>query len=111
MKKIFKFISIISVFTIILNCDYRPSAMGYQYRIFVFGDSLLWLDVKDQMTEKFNDYVNTPRAERSYVIEWRPLSQLNSLNSRMNLFFIGTTEPGTEGNDYLLEVVPLPLLQ
>ncbi len=106
MKKIFKYLTIIMLFSALLYCDYKPSAMGYQERIFVFGDSLLWLDIQDQLTERFNDYVYTPRAERSFTLEWRPLSELNSLKSRMNLFFIGTTQPGTEGNDYLLQVVP-----
>ncbi len=108
MKRIYKSLVILIIaMSGIFNsaCDYKPTTLGLQYEVFVFADSLLWLDVKDQVEETFNAYVHTPRAERSFYLSWRPLRELNNLKRRKNLFFIGTTEPG-EVNKYLKQSIP-----
>ena len=89
----------------ITSCDYKPTTLGMQYEVFVFADSLIWQDVKDDVEETFNAYVYTPRAERSFFLSWRPLSELNNLKRRKNLFFIGTTGPGLV-NEYLKKSIP-----
>ncbi len=89
----------------------RPTTMGLQYRIFVFADSLLWQQVGDEVESSFNDFVYTPKAERSFVLTWKPLRELNTYNTRMNLFFIGTAESGGEVNDYLQKNVPAQFLR
>ncbi|MCB0282477.1 MAG: DUF4837 family protein [Calditrichae bacterium] len=110
MKKTFKNpgLWLLAFVLLYLNsaCDYKRSALGEHQHIFVFADSLLWLDVKDDVQETFYNYIHTPRAERSFTLEWLPLSQLNAVSNRMNFIFIGTTQPGTEVNDYLLKSVP-----
>jgi len=90
----------------IKSCDYKKTAIGDDRQIFVFADSLLWLDVKNEVEETFYNYVYTPRAEKSFVLSYRSLSKLNDLNGRRNLLFIGTTESGTQVNEYLLQIIP-----
>ena len=97
--------SVIVAGLFISACDYKPSTIGLQHVVFVFADSLLWLEVKEDVEETFNAYVHTPRLERSFFLSWRPLTKLNSLKKRKNLFFIGTLGPG-EVNDYLRESIP-----
>jgi hypothetical protein len=88
------------------SCDYKPTAIGDDRQIFVFADSLLWLDIKEDIEQTFHKYVYTPRAEKSFIISWRSLNKLNDLKGRRNIFFIGTTKSGSEVNDYLLSFVP-----
>ena len=114
MKNIFKtFVLALTVSTALLSssCDYKKTALGEHEIIYVFADSLLWLDVKDSVLATFDDYIYTPRAERSFILEWLPLSQLNGVKGRMNLMFIGTTKAGNDVNDFLLKSVPAEFIQ
>ncbi len=86
--------------------DMRPESLGLQHRIFVFADSLLWNEVGRDVELYFNDFVATPKAERSFIVTWKPLRELKDYKMRMNLFFMGTTRPGSEVNEYLLKIVP-----
>ncbi len=93
------------------NLDMRPESLGLQHRVFVFADSLLWNEVGRDVELYFNDFVATPKAERSFIVTWKPLRELEAYNMRMNLFFIGTTRPGSEVNDYLLKVIPAEFIK
>ncbi len=92
------------------SCDYKPTSLGLQQEVIVFADSLLWQKVKDDVEETFSAYVRTPRLEKSYYLSWHPISQLNTLKRRKNLFFIGTTEAGMV-NEYLKKSIPPQFMQ
>lgn len=114
MKKVYKPLLLLAAAVAFLwHCDVnlRPTTMGLQYRIFVFADSLLWREVGNDVESYFNDFVYTPKAERSFVVTWKPLRELNDYSSRMNIFFLGTTQPGSEVNDYLLKIVPAEFIR
>lgn len=105
MKKAFN-ILILTFIIFLISCDIRPSALGLQQRIFVFADSLLWQEIGADVEETFNDYIYTPRAERSFNVSWEPLRNLKGLQNRMNILFIGTTDQKNLVNDYLLNSIP-----
>ncbi len=85
---------------------YRPSSMGYQYRIFVVADSILWLDLKQPISDVFEGEVLTPVSEKKFYFTWIPLRLLNEFKNRMNIFFIGIQNEQGEVNSYLQEVLP-----
>jgi len=87
-------------------CDYKSEALGVPDGIYVFADSVLWEQVGKDVELTFNNFIYTPRAERRFELQWHPLSDLNGLNERMNILFVGTTQPGNEVNDYLLQSLP-----
>lgn len=89
------------------SCDYKPGSLGSDQRIFVFVDSLLWQDIKEDVEETFYAYVYTPRAERSFILARRSLDKLGGLKTRKNLLFIGTTDTRNKVNDYLDQIVPV----
>jgi len=116
LKKVYKTFTALTVLVSAMltwqcNLDMRPESLGLQHRVFVFADSLLWNEVGRDVELYFNDFVATPKAERSFIVTWKPLRELEAYNMRMNLFFIGTTRPGSEVNDYLLKVIPAEFIK
>ena len=108
MKKVYKkLLLLICVVLAVSGCDYKSSSLGSDRRIFVFADSLVWLDIKEDFKETFHAYVNTPRAEKSFIIQHKPLSTLSGFKGRKNIFFIGTTDKQTEVNKYISQIVPI----
>ena len=59
MKKIYNsaLILALAVLFFLSGCDYKPSSIGSDRRIFVFADSLLWLEIKDEVENTFHSYV------------------------------------------------------
>lgn len=106
-KKTYKAIGVLFLTLFVFcACNMRRSAMGVQDRLFVFADSALWQQIGGGVEDTFNDVIHTPRAERSFYVHWSKLNELVGLKSRMNIVFAGTTEPGSEVNDYLLKSLP-----
>lgn len=112
MKKIYKNIIILSILLagLIAGCKSYTSAFGSERQIYVFADSLLWLQIKPQVAETFHSFIYTPRAERSFLITWKPLSKLGAFKDRLNLLFIGTTQDQNQVNDYINKIVPQEFL-
>lgn len=107
MKKIYSIsLVIFSLAVTFSGCDYKAESLGSDQRIFVFVDSLIWQDIKEDVEETFHDYVFTPRAEKSFILNRTSLNKLNGFKGRKNLLFIGTTDTQNEVNDYLKQVVP-----
>ena len=108
MKKIYNFALILALVILyfLSGCDYKPKSIGSDRRIFVFADSLLWLDIKDEVENTFYSYVYTPRAERSFILSRRSLDKLSGVKTRKNLPFIGTTDTRNNENNYLNQLVP-----
>lgn len=88
------------------NCDVRPTTMGYQNRIFVVVDSLVWEDVKTEVVEVFHSAIKTPHVENSFSIERIPLQKLNGFKERMNIFLIGLENGKTETDEYIRSNLP-----
>lgn len=107
MNKIYNALTVIFSGLLLFNsCEYKKTALGDDMQIFVFADSLLWLEIKEDVQETFYNYVFTPRAEKSFILSHRSLDKLNDLKGRQNLLFIGTLEKGSPVNDYLLSITP-----
>jgi Domain of unknown function (DUF4837) len=106
LKRIFDFSIIILMLLAANSCKNYSTAMGSERQIYVFADSLLWKQVQPLVEERFHSFVYTPRAERSFFVTWKPLRDLNSLQERLNIVFIGTTQDKNQVNDYLQQMIP-----
>ncbi len=108
MKKTYNFFVILTAVLLyfLSGCDYKPQSIGSDRQIFVIADSLLWLDVKDEVENAFHSYVYTPRSERSFILSRRSLDKLSGVKTRKNLMFIGTTDTQNAENDYLSQLIP-----
>lgn len=95
-----------ALFLQLTACEYKPRALGDERKVYVFADSLLWIEVQEEVRNEFEKYIRTPRVEKNYALLWRPLSRLNELKQRKNLLFVGTTDSENETNTYLKNVVP-----
>lgn len=98
--------AVLAVAVIFSACDIRPTSMGYQHRIFVVADSLLWSDLKDEIIATFEEEIRTPHTERSFYIEQIPLDKLNEFKTRMNIFFVGTMADNDAVSEYLKKILP-----
>ncbi len=95
-----------SVLVFINSCNIKPGTLGAQYRIFVVADSAFWQTVEPQVRAVFEKELVTPHSEKSYFITMIPLDQLNALNDRMNVFFMGIINGEGAVDQYLTKYMP-----
>ncbi len=93
------------------SCEPKIGVWGYQDKIYVFSDSLLWLDLKDEVEEGLGSVLYTPQTEHYFYFEWKPLRELNDHKKRMNLLFLGVQNETNTVNDYLKEILPAEFQQ
>jgi hypothetical protein len=106
-KHIVESLVLISIsFLVFFGCDSKLGVWGYQDKIYVFADSALWLDIKDDLEEGLGQVLYTPQTEQYFYFEWQPLSKLNEHKKRMNLLFIGVQNESNKENDYLKKILP-----
>ena len=108
-KQVLKPIVLLSLFSILFfsnSCNVKPGTLGAQYRIFVVADSVLWQKVEPQVRAIFEKELVTPHTEKSYFITMIPLDKLNSLNDRMNVFFMGILNGDGAVDQYLTKYMP-----
>jgi len=89
-----------------LSCNIKQSAMGYQHRIFMVVDSVLWKDLGPQVREGFERTVYTPLTEKTFYIIPIPLKKLSAYKYRMNIFFMGVAGEPNAVDDYLQKILP-----
>jgi len=109
LKKLFKFfllLQLIVFFTSIVSCDIQVSSMGYQQRIFVVADSLLWAEIKPDLLEVFETPIYTPVTENTYEVNWIKLEDINEFKTRMNIFLFGVANEDNQTTEYLEQVLP-----
>ncbi|HID40381.1 MAG TPA: DUF4837 family protein [Calditrichaeota bacterium] len=94
------------IFLIAVSCNLRPTTMGYQYRIFVLADSLVWENVKDDVSATFEKLIYTPHTEKSFQVHRISLKQLTDYRMRMNIFLIGVADAQDETDDYIRKILP-----
>ncbi|HGY55419.1 MAG TPA: DUF4837 family protein [Caldithrix abyssi] len=90
----------------VIGCDVRPTTMGYQYRIFIVADSLLWEDVKDDVLATFEKLIYTPHTETSFEVHRISLEKLAAYKTRMNIFLLGVADGHNETDDYIRKILP-----
>jgi len=89
-KKIFKTSVIVTTLIFLLaRCEYKPSSFGDFQKIIVYADSSVFKKVQPQLEQIFDQYLYTPHLERSFVLDWKPLNELETYQTRRNLLFIG----------------------
>ena len=96
----------VTVISLFYSCEPKIGVWGYQDKVYVFADSLLWLDIKDDVEEGLGPVLYTPQTEHYFYFEWRPLKELNEHKKRMNLLFIGIQNEKNPVNEYLTKILP-----
>ncbi len=88
------------------SCEPKIGVWGYQDKIYVFADSLLWADIQQDVEDGLGPVLYTPQTEHYFYFEWCPLRELNDHKKRMNLMFIGVQNEKNRVNDYLEKILP-----
>jgi hypothetical protein len=89
-KKVYKqFLAILSVFMIMIGCEYKPSSFGDFQRIIVFSDSVIYREIQTELEQTFDQFIYTPLLERSFILDLQPLRTFDTYKTRRNLLFIG----------------------
>ena len=96
----------ISAVSLFYSCEPKIGVWGYQDKVYVFADSLLWLDIQEDIEEGLGPVLYTPQTEHYFYFEWRPLKELNQYKKRMNLMFIGVQNEENPVNNYLKKILP-----
>jgi hypothetical protein len=99
-------VGLLAVLVLLTQCKMGRTSMGYQNRVFVFADSLVWQKVEPDLRSVFEKIIYVPHTERSFFLEQKSLSELSGLKQRMNLFFIGFTESDDQVSTYLKKILP-----
>jgi len=89
-----------------VSCNMRPTSMGYQYRIFVLADSVVWENVKDDVLATFEKLIYTPHTEKSFQVHRISLKELADYRMRMNIFLLGVADAQDETDEYIQKILP-----
>ncbi len=90
MKKSFNQFSVIGISLFLLfACDYKPASFGSFQKIIVFADSTIYKSIQPELEQTFDQFVYTPHSERSFFLDFHPVSALDTYKSRRNILFIG----------------------
>jgi hypothetical protein len=109
--KLLPVVGVLAVALLFKSCNLRVSAMGYQNRIFIFADSLLWSEIGEEITQIFEKDIYTPHVEKSFFVTWQPLEKLGGFKDRMNVFFAGVDNEETPVNEYIKKSLPQEVLE
>ena len=74
---------------LIWNCETKQKSLGEDDIIYVFADSLDWLEYEQPFNEIFGQLVRTPIMEPEYILVWKPFRQFDNYKHYKNLFIIG----------------------
>ena len=106
LKKSILTLIVIGSAIIFYSCEPKIGVWGYQDKIYVFSDSLLWLDLKEEIEDGLGSVLYTPQTEQYFYFEWKPLRELNDHKKRMNMLLLGVQNEKNKGNDYLKQILP-----
>ncbi len=88
MKKNILFL-LFFIFALNMGCSTKRAAKGKENRIIVVADSLLYIELKPQLTSIFEREVRTPWAEKSFELEFIPGRKLSHASIQHNVIMIG----------------------
>ena len=91
---------------VLAACGLKPTTMGYQHRIFMVVDSLLWKDLGPQVKEGFERTIYTPHEEKTFYVIPISLAQLENRKMRMNVFFMGVADQKDSVTRYIEKSLP-----
>ena len=98
----------ISIFIVIIfsiACDFKKQSVGEFDIIYLFADSSLYNKVSPVIEQTFDQYVYTPRAEKSFYLQCEPLEKLNVYKMHKNLMFIGLFNGEDAVSLYLMKML------
>ncbi|NOX36511.1 MAG: DUF4837 family protein [Calditrichaeota bacterium] len=70
------------------QCGVKPDSQGEFDEIYVFADSLDWLEYEDAIRDIFAKEYRTPVLEPEYLVKWRPFERFDTYKKFRNIFFL-----------------------
>ncbi len=87
------------------SCKYESDSYGDFENIFVFADTGLFVNVKTELEQVFDNYLYTPHSEKSFYVDFRRLSSLNNYTKRRNLLFLALLNGDDETSKYVSQLL------
>lgn len=100
MQKIYILLIITIVFSVGCDSSKKP-AIGIEDEIFVFADSLEYLDFEASMLQVFNKVIYTPQPENLFELIVKDISKLNKLKKRKNIIIVAPLNTESKTSEYI----------
>ena len=88
-----------------ISCDFKKQSVGEFDIIYVFADSSIYNQVSPDIEQTFDQFIYTPRAEKSFYLQWEPLEKLNVYKMHKNLLFVGLFNGEDAVSLYLMKML------
>jgi len=104
MKKFL--IILISVTTLlIISCDSKKPAKGFEDEIFVVADSVEYVEILGSLQSVFEKEIYTPQPEKLFALKRMSVNQLNNNNRYKNVVIAAPLNSGSRTSEYLKAIV------
>jgi hypothetical protein len=87
------------------SCDLKKQSIGDFDLIHVFADSSIYKKVSPALEQVFDQYIYTPRAEKSFYLQWEPIEKLSIYQFQKNLLFIGLFNQEDPASIYVMKML------
>jgi hypothetical protein len=98
-------LSMLLLFIFFNSCDYKKQSIGEFDVIHVFADSSIYQKVSPALEQVFNQYIYTPRAEKSFYLQWQPIEKLGIYQFQKNLLFMGLFNQEDAASVYIMKML------
>lgn len=106
MKKIIQTSTLFILTSILfLSCDSKKPAIGNEDEIFVFADSLEYIELEPVLLQIFGKTIYTPTPEQLFLLNWKDISEINSFQHRKNIIIIAPFNSDTETSKLIRNIV------
>ena len=102
-KRVIQYTLLLMLFFI--SCDHKKQSIGEFDLIHVFADSSIYQNTLPALEQIFNQYIYTPRAEKSFYLQWEPIEKLGIYQYKRNLLFIGLFNQEDAASVYIMKMV------
>jgi len=96
-----KIVFFVFLMSLAWSCSMKPNSEGNLDEIYVFSDSLDWLDYKEPLNDIFGKEYRTPVLEKEFLLKWVNFQKYEDYKHRRNIFFIGRLD----GKDAVSEAI------
>jgi hypothetical protein len=104
MKK-FLIILISFISFLIISCDSKKPAKGFEDEIFVVADSVEYVEILGSLQSVFEKEIYTPQPEKLFALKRMSVNQLNNNNRYKNIVIAAPLTSGSRTSEYIKAIV------